>query len=339
MKKCIFILAVSMVLVMALSSAALGVGARALGMGGAFTALADGPSAAYWNPAGLTQTRIVNLGLNAEAPLNQDYNFILDAINSGGSTLTPPTNPFHANLNGYATLQFKFSAVSLFYTSEMHYYDNGSTIAYSADLGSSYYGTIAFGLLGVSVGGNIKYINRQYRTYDVSATGGNEYITTDQGLGFDLGALVKFLNKVHIGVKIENIATTIDRSGTHTTYPSMDEEPYKQSVTLPMTANLGVAFKPAKDSTLAFDIHGVNLSSTGTNDNLSYHLGFEQKLAIFALRCGYQTAQVTVGSSSFTDSAFSAGIGIDAIFGAIDLAAKMPSNGGTVINATAMIKI
>ena len=31
----------------------LGVGARALGMGGAFAGLADDASAAYWNPAGL----------------------------------------------------------------------------------------------------------------------------------------------------------------------------------------------------------------------------------------------------------------------------------------------
>ena len=31
-----------------------GGGARALGMGGAFTAVADDPSAAFWNPAGLS---------------------------------------------------------------------------------------------------------------------------------------------------------------------------------------------------------------------------------------------------------------------------------------------
>ncbi len=34
-----------------------GGGARALGMGGAFTAVADDPSATFWNPAGLAQTR------------------------------------------------------------------------------------------------------------------------------------------------------------------------------------------------------------------------------------------------------------------------------------------
>ena len=33
----------------------IGVGARALGMGGAFVAIADGPTASYWNPAGLAQ--------------------------------------------------------------------------------------------------------------------------------------------------------------------------------------------------------------------------------------------------------------------------------------------
>ncbi|HEY5037458.1 MAG TPA: hypothetical protein VIJ93_00130 [bacterium] len=33
----------------------MGVGVRAMGMSGAFAAIADDPSAAYWNPAGLAQ--------------------------------------------------------------------------------------------------------------------------------------------------------------------------------------------------------------------------------------------------------------------------------------------
>ena len=34
-----------------------GVGARALGMGGAFVAVADDATATYWNPAGLTKVK------------------------------------------------------------------------------------------------------------------------------------------------------------------------------------------------------------------------------------------------------------------------------------------
>ena len=49
-----------------LSTSGLGVGARALGMGGAFTGISDDYSATYWNPAGLFQIKRMelNAGLN-----------------------------------------------------------------------------------------------------------------------------------------------------------------------------------------------------------------------------------------------------------------------------------
>jgi hypothetical protein len=37
------------------------IGSRGYGMGGAYTAIADDPSAAYWNPAGLSQVRALSL--------------------------------------------------------------------------------------------------------------------------------------------------------------------------------------------------------------------------------------------------------------------------------------
>jgi hypothetical protein len=40
------------------------VGTRALGMGGAFVAVADDPSAVYWNPAGLPRMGVINLGVD-----------------------------------------------------------------------------------------------------------------------------------------------------------------------------------------------------------------------------------------------------------------------------------
>ena len=69
---------------------AIGVGARALGMGGAFAALADDSTAVYWNPAGLPQVKNVeiaviqqgrelsNLGLNE---VGSAYMFFSGAMN------------------------------------------------------------------------------------------------------------------------------------------------------------------------------------------------------------------------------------------------------------------
>jgi hypothetical protein len=54
------------------------VGVRAIGMGGAFVGVADDASAAYWNPAGLTQqpsTHQAYLGLALDNARRRDFNF------------------------------------------------------------------------------------------------------------------------------------------------------------------------------------------------------------------------------------------------------------------------
>jgi hypothetical protein len=50
------------------SDLGMGVGARAIGMGGAFVAIADDPSATFWNPAGLTDIEGSQLSLSADLP-------------------------------------------------------------------------------------------------------------------------------------------------------------------------------------------------------------------------------------------------------------------------------
>lgn len=39
------------------SDLGMGIGARAIGMGGAFVSIADGASSVFWNPAGLTDAK------------------------------------------------------------------------------------------------------------------------------------------------------------------------------------------------------------------------------------------------------------------------------------------
>ncbi|MGE5599770.1 MAG: hypothetical protein ACM3XS_10355, partial [Bacteroidota bacterium] len=64
MKRCLILL-VALVLVLSTASLAsaaeLGIGARAIGMGGAYVAVADDGTAAYWNPAAITQIKIVGI--------------------------------------------------------------------------------------------------------------------------------------------------------------------------------------------------------------------------------------------------------------------------------------
>ena len=50
------------------SDLGMGVGARAIGMGGAFVAIADDPSATFWNPAGLTDIEGSQFFLSADLP-------------------------------------------------------------------------------------------------------------------------------------------------------------------------------------------------------------------------------------------------------------------------------
>lgn len=62
----------------------IGAGARSLGMGGAYTAAAEGPDAAYWNPAGLADmTRPEATYARTELPAGLHHDFLAVAVPSG----------------------------------------------------------------------------------------------------------------------------------------------------------------------------------------------------------------------------------------------------------------
>ena len=70
------------------------VGTRALGMGGAFVAVADDPSAVYWNPAGLPRMGLINLGVDWQSfDTGLDAPTFLDPAAGGSSALVALTTP------------------------------------------------------------------------------------------------------------------------------------------------------------------------------------------------------------------------------------------------------
>ncbi|MFQ6618178.1 MAG: PorV/PorQ family protein, partial [Fidelibacterota bacterium] len=63
----------------------IGVGSRAVGMGGAFVALANDASAVYWNSAGLSQLRMREvIAVHVDGFMDSYYNFMGFAIPLGG---------------------------------------------------------------------------------------------------------------------------------------------------------------------------------------------------------------------------------------------------------------
>lgn len=74
----------------------LGIGPRAMGMGGAFVAIADDASAAYWNVAGLSQLSSYELSISS-APV-----YFTEQINNGDTN--HPTKAF--GFPYYASMQF-----------------------------------------------------------------------------------------------------------------------------------------------------------------------------------------------------------------------------------------
>ena len=70
------------------------VGTRAMGMGGAFVAVADDPSAVYWNPAGLPRMGVINLGLERQSfETGLDTPTFQDPAAGGSSLLVALTTP------------------------------------------------------------------------------------------------------------------------------------------------------------------------------------------------------------------------------------------------------
>lgn len=255
-----------------------GFGARALGMGGAYVAIADDYSAAYWNPAGVTRANSVFLGgmRYDKFGLGLNLNYL-----SGGLSISKK----ETSKNSFFTI----SSLPLLKRLSL----SGSYTGFSTNVrtlgpgGSeipitygerSFLGTtgLTFPLIG-SFGLSAKYYN-----YSAPDAGENGQNASASGIGYDLGYLVSPLNNLSLGL------AAFDITGTSIAWNNTPTEP---TDIIPARYSVGSAYEInvnhwALPKFIKGKLRFAGQYSFGENVLNKIRGGIEYDLSLFALRAG-----------------------------------------------------
>lgn len=196
----------------------IGVGARALAMGGAYTAVADDASAIGWNPAG----------------------FAALSKREVGATHTELTSDTHFDFLGYVQpIKFGVLAAAGTYLSQGKLQgrdENGSpTGGYTAADQSAAVGFAAKVLPGLSLGANVKYVRSSIA--EASAQSG----------ALDLGGQYVWSGARGPGVPVIGVA--VQNLGPNMRF-------LDQSTPLPLTLAVGIGYRLSAGSIMSFDYKG-----------------------------------------------------------------------------------
>jgi hypothetical protein len=264
----------------------LGVDARAIGMGEAFTAVSDDISSVYWNPAGL-------------APAYQNQVFF--------SHTNWPANIMHefaagSYTNGVSTLALYGSALhmdDMEVTDEPTFGPTGETFTNSAFAFGVNYAQQFTNKFSAGVG--VKYLRENLYEYAV-----NSY-------AFDLGSIYNTgWNNIKIGMALRNFGPDIryrvddDEDGNDDEDPFdlfdndgdglIDEDGVELESKIPMSFSLGISGDIMREDNNHW-IASLQLDNV-IDRTETWNLGTEYKLGNLFLRGGYQFGYDTNGYSA-----------------------------------------
>jgi hypothetical protein len=264
---------------------AIGVGGRALGLGGAHVALANDATAGYWNPAALARINypegiimhderfgsLINYDFAAVAiPYGSDASVGLSIIRLGVDGIPDTRNAWIDNNNN-----------SIFDSADRLDYDK--ITYFNATDWALYFTYAKRASAGFMYGANVKLIWRGLA--DQSAT----------GIGFDVGALYSPVEDLSLGVNAQDITTTLVAWSTGRN--ELVSPTLKVGATYGINA-LGGRFTPAVDVDVRFE--NRRFSSIANLGPVSFdpHTGLEfDYRKTLALRVGYSDIkQLTLGA-------------------------------------------
>ena len=235
------------------------VGTRPLGMGGAFVALADEPSAVMWNPAGLAQMK--------QTELVADYAALYTGLNE---------DKLGRAYIGYALPLRRGSALGINYIrfQSQLYRENTIVLSYSRRLRFLYLGLNAKGLFA-------NFVENEYTKIDPLFQD-NGMLT--KAFGIDFGLLLNVNDAFSLGLFAQNI-----------NQPNMALGEGEESI-VPLELDAGIAFKSLKVNP-SFDLTFRNDKVRGKQD-INFHFGMETwLLKDIGLRAGANLYELTTGAS------------------------------------------
>ncbi len=305
------------------SGFATGIGTRAMGMNGAFSAVSDDSSSAYWNPAGLTSSWYKELSFT-RANL-----YDLDLITSNTLNMSAPETTAGAISFSWTRLQFDFES----WNEEVFLLSYARTLYGTAVATASASQTKRSGF-SLSLGATLKYLRQtsDLKLMPVSAIdseGSDENQIIEpvfceaKGVGLDIGLLARIgakdgRNRLTIGIAVQDIPTVIK-------WNSGDLETKEN---LPYRYKAGCSFEPLPRLTAAFDLVGEQ------NVNLKeLHFGIEHW--IFPTKRSFPISEknlairggVAKQLSASKRMTFAGGVGIRWAAWQLDYAYLMDSNG------------
>jgi len=284
----------------------MGFGVRALGMGGAFTAVGDDFDGLYWNPGALVRVRDTQIAWESGTPYFKRAN-TFDPVNNpdqrslkSAGSWPPDTMAF-----GFVTTAFKPWAAGFSYYRSYH---DESLLPWQDDY---YQGTFVLPINNARTAGlgiNVKYIYSDW-SFDHPFVGQTIEFPSVSGWVADVGMYYSIpfptrdrRRELSIGFMGRNLAGSTRIVNTQRQVPS--------------AALLGLAFTfddiiPREKSVLAFNYDQALQSTLGPRDT-QVRLGFEQSTfgGLFTIRMGYVTPapryipmESTILPQTFVDSA------------------------------------
>lgn len=265
----------------------MGVGARALGMGSAFIAVADDATAAFWNPAGLALLETSEASfMHANLTLDRKYNFFNYAHTvkdeSGGNKYVWALSHVRFGIDGIPETRLANGRTdgaiynpndNLPATDPDGRYTPGRNVyifSYFDDTETSTFGSYARKLADKFYGGvNIKRICQDLFTNSADTW------------GLDLGFIYVPSDKSRIGLSIRDLGESLkwDTDSGH-------------SDKIPVTTTAGIAYKARDNLTFAADLNKVQ------DMDVKFRAGAELWLKDYAaLRLGSQAGDLTLGAS------------------------------------------